>query len=89
MWSRLVLAASIALCLAPHARRGRCARRLQRGRESFSSHHRVALFYLRTGNVDLAAIELERMREAWGAVVDRFGARPPEVITDRALYRSP
>ena len=26
------------------------------------------------------------MREAWGAVVDRFGARPPEVITDRALY---
>ena len=54
--------------------------------ESFSSHHRVALFYLRTGNVDLAAIELERMREAWGAVVDRFGARPPEVITDRALY---
>lgn len=54
--------------------------------ETFSSHHRVALGYLRTGNFDLAAIELERMDGAWRAVVERFGADPPAAITDRVLY---
>jgi hypothetical protein len=32
------------------------------------SQHRVALGYLRTGNVDLAVLELEGMREAWAKV---------------------
>jgi hypothetical protein len=36
--------------------------------EMAMSHHRVALGYLRTGNVDLAALEIEGMREAWGKV---------------------
>jgi hypothetical protein len=53
--------------------------------EAFSSNHRVALFYLRTGNVDLAAVELDGMREAWSVVVDRF-PQPPAPITDRVLY---
>jgi hypothetical protein len=34
--------------------------------EAAMSHHRVALGYLRTENVDLAMLELEAMREAWG-----------------------
>jgi hypothetical protein len=87
MWFRFVLAASLALCLA--VARPAAADALDdfnAAVEAFSAHHRVALFYLRTGNVDLAVIEIERMREAWSAVVDRFGARPPDVITDRALY---
>jgi hypothetical protein len=36
--------------------------------EAAMSHHRVALGYLRTGNIDLAALELEGLRGAWGKV---------------------
>jgi hypothetical protein len=54
--------------------------------EAFSSHHRVALAYLRTGNLDLASVELERMNAAWQAVVERFGANRPAEIADQALY---
>ena len=32
------------------------------------SHHRVAVGYLRTGNVDLASLEIEGLREAWAKV---------------------
>ena len=56
--------------------------------EAFSSHHRVALAYLRTGNLDLASVELERMHAAWQVVVERFGTRRPAEITDQALYTS-
>jgi hypothetical protein len=54
--------------------------------EGFSSHHRVALAYLRTGSLDLAAVELERMNAAWQIVVERFGANRPAEIADQALY---
>lgn len=36
--------------------------------EGAMSHHRVASGYLRTGNIELASLELEGMREAWGKV---------------------
>lgn len=36
--------------------------------EAAMSHRRVAAEYLRTGNIDLAALEIEGMREAWGKV---------------------
>jgi hypothetical protein len=36
--------------------------------EMAMSHHRVALGYLRTGNIDLATLELDGMRQAWGKV---------------------
>jgi hypothetical protein len=36
--------------------------------EAAMSHHRVALGYLRTGNIDLTALELDGLREAWGKV---------------------
>jgi hypothetical protein len=86
MWARLARFAVIAVLLgvAPAA-----ADRLDDFNatvETFSSHHRVALGYLRTGNFDLAAIELEHMDGAWRAVVERFGADPPAAITDRVLY---
>lgn len=32
------------------------------------NHHRVAAGYLRTGNIDLAVLEIEGLREAWGKV---------------------
>jgi hypothetical protein len=36
--------------------------------EAAMAHHRVALGYLRTGNIDLAAIEIDDVRAAWGKV---------------------
>jgi hypothetical protein len=52
--------------------------------EKASSHQRVALGYLRTGNTDLAGLEVERMREAWSAL----GAlkRPAAFDQDPQLY---
>jgi hypothetical protein len=54
--------------------------------ERASSHHRVALGYLRTGNVDLAMLELERMGDAWGQVTDRFGKAPPPPFRNNPLF---
>lgn len=36
--------------------------------EAAMSHHRVAAGYLRTGNIDLATLEIEGLREAWAKV---------------------
>jgi hypothetical protein len=36
--------------------------------EAAMSHHRVAAGYLRTGNIDLAALELEGIRGSWAKV---------------------
>lgn len=56
--------------------------------ERASAHYRVALGYLRTGNTDLAALEIERMRETWGEVSRTFGAPPPGMTKDVQLYRN-
>ena len=54
--------------------------------EAAEAHNRVALGYLRTGNTDLAALELERLREAWRDVSRRFAGKRPAVFTDTKLY---
>jgi hypothetical protein len=51
--------------------------------EKVQAHYRVALGYLRTENVDLAAREIERMREAWSAFT---GIKPPAVLAGTELY---
>lgn len=51
--------------------------------ETASAHNRVAIGYLRTGNTDLAALEVDRLREAWGRVSAR---KRPEVFKDSTLY---
>lgn len=51
--------------------------------EAAMSHHRVALGYLRTENVDLAVLELEAMREAWAKA---SGMRRPAVYRDNPRY---
>src|SRR5205085_6010019 len=47
------------------------------------SHHRVALGYLRTGNIDLAAIEIDEMRAAWSKVAT---VPRPAVFRDQERY---
>ena len=51
--------------------------------EQAAAHNRVAIGYLRNGNVDLAALEIDRLRDAWAQVSAR---KRPEVIRDATLY---
>src|SRR5690606_467888 len=50
-----------------------------------ASHNRVALGYLRTGNTDLAMLEIERLQTAWSAVMGRFAKDRPDVF-EPSLY---
>jgi hypothetical protein len=54
--------------------------------EQAQSHNRVAIGYLRTGNLDLALLEIERLRDAWGAFEQRFAGKPPDAFDGIALY---
>jgi hypothetical protein len=54
--------------------------------EQASAHNRVAIGYLRTGNTDLAAIEFDRLRAAWGKVSTRFAGKRPDAFAGDALY---
>ena len=56
--------------------------------ERAAAHYRVALGYLRTGNTDLAALEVERMRDAWREVSRDFARPPPGLSKDIQLYRT-
>jgi hypothetical protein len=77
----LALAMLLGLCMAPA--RASDLDDFNTAVESAMSHHRVAAGYLRTGNIDLAVLELEAMRETWGIV----SARPrPAALRDHALY---
>jgi hypothetical protein len=54
--------------------------------EQAASHNRVAIAYLRTENVDLAALELDGLRQAWSAFATRFGKSPPAGLRDNPLF---
>ena len=72
------------LCLAAPARADDLDD-FHRAVEFAMSHHRVAAGYLRTGNIELAALELENMREAWGKVST---VRRPAAFRDQQRYTS-
>jgi hypothetical protein len=63
---RLLGMAALALALLAAPARADDLEDFNRAVEAAMSHHRVALGYLRTENFDLAVLELEAMREAWG-----------------------
>lgn len=52
--------------------------------ETAAAHQRVAIGYLQTGNIDLAAVEIERLRTAWSAVTSL--KRPAALNADPQLY---
>lgn len=54
--------------------------------EKAANHNRVAIGYLRTGNIDLASIELDRLRQAWQALSERFAGKRPDAFDGNALY---
>ena len=54
--------------------------------ETASAHNRVAIGYLRTGNLDLALLEIDRLREAWGAFERRFAGKRPVAFDGNPHY---
>jgi hypothetical protein len=54
--------------------------------EAAATHNRVAIGYLRTGNVDLASLEIDRMRAAWSKLVERFSGHRPAAFDGNVLY---
>ncbi len=50
--------------------------------EAAESHNRVAIGYLRTGNIDLASLEIDRLRQTWGKIGN---LKRPEIF-ERNLY---
>ncbi len=54
--------------------------------EKVAAHNRVATNYLRTGNADLAAIEVDDMRSAWSKLAKQFEGKTPDAFADNALY---
>jgi len=54
--------------------------------ETVSAHNRVAIGYLRTGNADLASLEIDRMRDAWTRLTEQFSGRRPAVFDGNSLY---
>jgi hypothetical protein len=49
-------------------------------------HYRGAVSYLRTGNLALAALELEDMAQKWDGLMAEFAEAPPEAFADDARW---
>jgi hypothetical protein len=56
--------------------------------ETASAHNRAAIGYLRTGNTDLAGLEIDRLRRAWQKLTARFAGHRPDAFDGNPLYRS-
>ncbi len=54
--------------------------------EETAAHNRAAIGYLRTENVDLAAVALQDMQKSWAAFAERFGGNRPDKLRDNELY---
>ena len=54
--------------------------------ESVSAHNRVAIGYLRTGNADLASLEIDRLRNSWSRFSERFSGKRPAAFDGNGLY---
>jgi len=54
--------------------------------EAGAAHNRVAIGYLRTGNADLASLEVDRLRAAWSKLVEHFSGHRPSAFNSNALY---
>jgi hypothetical protein len=88
MFSNLARIACLALALAAGAAAAQAGdlADFNAAVEQVESHNRVAIGYLRTGNVDLASLELDRLREAWGTLQQRFNGKRPDAFDGVALY---
>jgi hypothetical protein len=77
MPTRLFRAACLALVLLAGPAMARDLADFNAAVEQAEAHNRVAIGYLRTGNLDLALLEIDRLREAWGVLEQGFAGRRP------------
>jgi hypothetical protein len=54
--------------------------------EAAAAHNRVAIGYLRSGNVGLASLEIDRLRTAWSKLVEQFSRHRPAAFDGNVLY---
>jgi hypothetical protein len=85
MWLRSARAAILVLALCGSAAADELSD-FNAAIESASAHNRVAIGYLRTGNLDLATLEIDRLREAWDRVAQRFTTKRPAAFDGNPLY---
>lgn len=52
-----------------------------------TAHYREAMFYLRTGNGEIALFEMDRMAAKWQAIEQRFAAAPPDIYANDEAWR--
>jgi hypothetical protein len=83
---RISIAASVALLAGLAAARADDLAPFNTAMEDVASHNRVAIGYLRNENFDLAVVELERMKDSWGAFAEKFSGNRPEPFRDSKLY---
>jgi len=83
---RLARAACIALLLTIGAARADDLADFNAAVEAAAAHNRVAIGYLRTGNVDLASLEIDRLRAAWSKLAQRFSGHRPAAFDGNVLY---
>lgn len=83
MWANAARLLLMTLLLAPLPARADELTDFNAAVETASAHNRVAIGYLRTGNADLAGLELDRLRDAWKRVGER---KRPAVFKDSASY---
>ncbi len=50
-------------------------------------HYRQAVFYGRSGNVAVAALELDDFVTKWSALAARFGDHPPDAFSDDGAWK--
>ena len=83
---RLACAACLALLLCVGAARADDLADFNAAVEAAAAHNRVAIGYLRTGNVDLASLELDRLRAAWSQLSQHFAGKRPTAFDGNVLY---
>jgi hypothetical protein len=54
--------------------------------EAAESHNRVAIEYLRTGNIDLASLEIDRLRASWAKLNGQFAGKRPAIFDGNNYY---
>ena len=86
MWLSIARAALFALAFVASVARADDLTDFNAAVETASAHNRTAIGYLRTGNLDLALLEIDRLREAWGAFERRFAGKPPAAFDGNPLY---
>jgi len=82
----LGMAASVALLAGLSPARADDLALFHAAMEDVAAHNRVAIGYLRNENYDLALVELERMKDSWGAFAEKFGGNRPTPFRDSELY---